>query len=122
LEHGTRDVRLGQSQTERKRERPWRCDSAQPRRKRGRGEERGVSRLGAPREGRRWGPGRARHVARLRESPGASIPPEQRERVAVGRRGRQGSGGKGGWQVGQLGGWGPADGWDRLGVGPAGFK
>jgi hypothetical protein len=43
LEHGMRDVRLGRSQTERKRARPWWCDSAQPRRKRGRGEEgRGV--------------------------------------------------------------------------------
>jgi hypothetical protein len=37
LEHGTRDVRPGRSQTERKQARPWRCDSTQARRKGGGG-------------------------------------------------------------------------------------
>jgi hypothetical protein len=36
LEHGTRDVWPGRSQTKRKRARPWRCDSARLRRKMGR--------------------------------------------------------------------------------------
>jgi hypothetical protein len=41
LEHGTRDMRPGQSEMKRKRARPWRCDSAQSRRKWGRGKRGG---------------------------------------------------------------------------------
>jgi hypothetical protein len=42
LEHGIRNVRPGRSQMERKRARPWRCNSTRPRRKRERGKEGGV--------------------------------------------------------------------------------
>jgi hypothetical protein len=43
LEHRMRDVWPGQGQMGRKRARPWRCNSARPRRKRGRGKRGGRS-------------------------------------------------------------------------------
>jgi hypothetical protein len=50
-----------------------------------------------------WGPGRAWHVARPREGPGASSTRERQGPAAAGRRARQGSGGGGGgWHVGWL--------------------
>jgi hypothetical protein len=86
LEHRTRDVRPGWSQTERKRAQPWRCDSARSRRKRGRGK-RGVP-AGCTTQREEAGPGRAQHVARQREGPGASSPQEQWGWAAVRWRGR----------------------------------